>query len=179
MDTAHIEARRFPAADRTCTVSHDDMVSHRAYLIRFARRRLRDPLMAEDVVHDVFEAVLSGRATFAGRAALRSWLTAVLKNKIVDMVRRDAGTDSLDEDDEDGPALSLECPHPGPDEIAEQHQLLLLVLRKIEALPPGLRDVMRLRVLEEHSTQDVCRTLGIREENLFVRLHRARQQLLA
>ena len=45
--------------------------------------------------------MLSGRAVFAGRAALRSWLTAVLKNKIVDTVRRSAGTDSLDELDDE------------------------------------------------------------------------------
>jgi RNA polymerase sigma-70 factor, ECF subfamily len=164
------------------TVSWPEMVSHRSYLVRFAQRRLRDPLMAEDAVHDVFEAVLSGRAVFAGRAALRSWLTAVLKNKIVDTVRRQAGTDSLADafghDDEDGAALEIECPQPRPDQIAEQHQLLTLVLQRIEALPAGLRDVMRLRVLEDQSTEEVCRALGISEENLFVRIHRARKQLL-
>jgi RNA polymerase sigma-70 factor, ECF subfamily len=161
------------------TVPWDEMVSHRSYLVRFAKARLRDPLMAEDAVHDVFEAVLSGRAVFAGRAALRSWLTAVLKNKIVDSVRRNASTDSLDESFEDGGAFEIECPQPRPDEIAEQQQLLRLAIERIEALPPGLRDVMRLRVLEEQSTADVCRELGISEDNLFVRIHRARKQLLS
>lgn len=169
------------------TVSWTEMVSHRSYLVRFAQRKLRDPLMAEDAVHDVFEAVLSGRAVFAGRAALRSWLTAVLKHKIVDSVRRNAGTDSLDDafghggdtDGDGGSAFEIECPQPRPDQIAEQHQLLTIVLARIEALPPGLRDVMRLRVLEEQSTEDVCRALGISEENLFVRIHRARKQLLS
>ena len=165
------------------TVPWTEMVSHRSYLVRFAQRKLRDPLMAEDAVHDVFEAVLSGRAVFAGRAALRSWLTAVLKNKIVDAVRRNAGTDSLDDsfgpDGDGGEAMQIECPQPRPDQIAEQHQLLMRVLRRIEALPPGLRDVMRLRVLEEQSTEAVCRELGISEENLFVRIHRARKQLLS
>jgi RNA polymerase sigma-70 factor, ECF subfamily len=165
------------------TVSWPEMVSHRSYLVRFAQRKLRDPLMAEDAVHDVFEAVLSGRAVFSGRAALRSWLTAVLKNKIVDAVRRNAGTDSLDDafgaDSEGGGVFDIECPGPRPDEIAEQHQLLMLALRRIEALPAGLRDAMRLRVLEEQSTEDVCRELGISEENLFVRIHRARKQLLS
>jgi RNA polymerase sigma-70 factor (ECF subfamily) len=165
------------------TVSWIEMVSHRAYLVRFAQRRLRDPLMAEDAVHDVFEAVLSGRAVFAGRAALRSWLTAVLKNKIVDAVRRNAGTDSLDEGfgdgDDGGAALDIECPQPRPDQIAEQQQLLMLALKRIDALPQGLRDAMRLRVLEERSTAAVCRELGISEENLFVRIHRARKQLLS
>jgi RNA polymerase sigma-70 factor (ECF subfamily) len=165
------------------TVSWTEMVSHRSYLVRFAQRKLRDPLMAEDAVHDVFEAVLSGRAVFAGRSALRSWLTAVLKNKIVDSVRRNAGTDSLDDafgsDDEGGSELDIECPQPRPDQIAEQHQLLMLALQRIEALPAGLRDVMRLRVLEDQSTEDVCRELGISEDNLFVRMHRARKQLLS
>ena len=165
------------------TVPWAEMVSHRSYLVRFAQRKLRDPLLAEDAVHDVFEAVLSGRAVFAGRAALRSWLTAVLKNKIVDSVRRNAGTDSLDEafgcDDEGASRFELECPQPRPDQIAEQQQLLMRVLARIEALPPGLRDVMRLRVLEDRSTEDVCRELGISEANLFVRMHRARKQLLS
>ncbi len=168
------------------TVAWAEMVSHRSYLVRFAQRKLRDPLMAEDAVHDVFEAVLSGRAVFAGRAALRSWLTAVLKHKIVDSVRRSAGTDSLadafghDDDDGHGNGLfDIECPQPRPDQIAEQQQLLAIVLARIEALPSGLRDAMRLRVLEEHSTADVCRELGISEDNLFVRIHRARKQLLS
>ncbi|MES2098983.1 MAG: sigma-70 family RNA polymerase sigma factor [Pseudomonadota bacterium] len=167
-------------------VSWREMVSHRSYLVRFAQRKLRDPLLAEDAVHDVFEAVLSGRAVFAGRAALRSWLTAVLKHKIVDSVRRNAGTDSLtdafghNDDEGDGDGLfEIECPQPRPDQIAEQQQWLAIVLARIEALPPGLRDVMRLRVLEEHSTEDVCRELGISEANLFVRIHRARKQLLS
>jgi RNA polymerase sigma-70 factor (ECF subfamily) len=163
----------------TPAVPWSELVSHRSYLVRFAQRRLRDPLMAEDAVHDVFEAVLSGRAVFGGRAALRSWLTAVLKHKIVDTVRRSAGTDSLDDCFEDGSALELACPQPRPDQIAEQHELLGVMLARIEALPAGLRDAMRLRVLEEQSTDEVCRALGISEDNLFVRIHRARKQLLS
>jgi RNA polymerase sigma-70 factor, ECF subfamily len=161
------------------TVSWSEMVSHRSYLVRFAQRKLRDPLLAEDAVHDVFEAVLSGRAAFAGRAALRSWLTAVLKNKIVDSVRRHAGFESLDDETEADGALAVQCQQPQPDEVAEQRELLARALARIDALPPGLRDAMRLRVLEEQSTQQVCTALGISEDNLFVRLHRARKQLLS
>ena len=157
-----------------------DMLSHRNDLVRFAKRKLHDPMLAEDVVHDVFEAVLSGRAAFAGRSALRSWLTAILKHKIVDLVRQRAGTDSLDmESDSDEGALAIECPNPRPDQLAEQRELLAQTLRRIDALPSALRDVMQLRVLQDQSTESVCETLAISEENLFVRLHRARKQLLA
>ncbi len=159
-----------------------ELAAHRAYLLRFARRRLHDSASAEDAVHDVFEAVLSGRAAFGGRAALRSWLTAVLKHKIVDRVRRDAPLQSLDgvggDDDAPGAADHIACPQPGPDEVAEQRELLARTLARIEALPSGLREAMRLRVIEDRSTESVCRTLGISADNLFVRMHRARAQLL-
>ena len=38
---------------------------------------------------------------------------------------------------------------------------------------------MRLRVIEEQSNDEVCRALGISEGHLFVRIHRARKQLLS
>jgi len=165
-----------PAASPVCW---REMLSHRKDLLRFARARLHDPMLAEDVVHDVFEAVLSGRAAFAGRSALRSWLTAILKNKIVDLVRQRAGTDSLDTDSDDEATLAITCPLPRPDERAEQREALAQALQRIDALPDALREVMRLRVLQDQPTATVCRTLAISEENLFVRLHRARRQLLA
>ena len=172
-------------AGASVAVSWPEMVSHREALVRFAQRKLHDPMLAEDVVHDVFEAVLCGRARFAGRSALRSWLTAILKHKIVDLVRQRVGLDSLDiADDEDGDgdtreSTALRCPLPLPDEVAEQRQRLHRALRRIDALPANLRDVMQLRVLQDRPASEVCATLRISEDNLFVRLHRARKQLVS
>ena len=161
-------------------ISIAELVSHRPYLIRFALRKLRDAALAEDAVHDVFEAVLSGRARFGGRAALRSWLTAVLKNKIVDALRRSRHDDVLGDDERDeGPTHGIASLEPQPDEIAEQRQALARALAGIDRLPPTLREAMRLRVVEDRSTESVCAELGISEENLFVRVHRARKQLLS
>jgi RNA polymerase sigma-70 factor (ECF subfamily) len=162
-------------------ISIAELVSHRPYLVRFALRKLRDAALAEDAVHDVIEAVLAGRACFGGRAALRSWLTAVLKNKIVDTLRRgDRHHDALDDDEGgEGAAHGVACLQPRPDEIAEQRQELARVLAGIDRLPPTLRDAMRLRIVEDRSTESVCAELGISEENLFVRVHRARKQLLS
>ncbi len=158
-----------------------EVVGHRGYLVRFAMRRLRDPMLAEDVVHDVFEAVLSGRAAFAGRSALRSWLTAVLKNKIVDALRRSNHHESLDAGDDDAPgaAAAVACPRPQPQELAEHRERLARALAGIEKLPPTLREAMRLRVIEDQPAEAICRELGISEDNLFVRIHRARKQLLS
>ncbi len=159
-------------------VSWSDMLTHRDYLVRFAQRKLQDPALAEDAVHDVFEAVISGRALFGGRAALRSWLTAILKNKIVDVIRQRARYDSTDAAPDDDEAPQIECTSARPDEIAEHRELLGQTLQRIDALPKGLRDVMQFRVLQDESSQAVCRRLCISEAALFVRLHRARKQLM-
>lgn len=188
MPAAAIAPPSPPAAagrDPALPVSWSELASHRSYLVRYARRRLLDPALAEDVVHDVFEAVASGRAAFGGRAALRTWLVAILKHKIVDLVRQRSGHESLDtaaDDDPDderraGAGRTLACPQPRPDERAEQRERLTQALARIAALPATLRRVFELRVLHEESTAEVCRALAISEQNLFVRLHRARRVL--
>lgn len=156
----------------------DDLLVHREYLIRFAKRKLQDPALAEDLVHDVFEAVVTGRASFAGRSALRSWLTAVLKNKIVDVIRHRVRYDSLDGTGDEGESVEVRCDGAGPAALAEQRQLLQHTLQRIEVLPQALRDVMQFRVLQDESSEEVCERLNITESSLFVRLHRARKQLL-
>ncbi len=174
------------AAGPALPVAWGDLAPHRPFLVQYARRRLLDPALAEDLVHDVFEAVVTGRASFGGRSALRSWLVGILKHKIVDLVRQRSGHDSLDgasfdDDGSDGPQAgaydSLTCPRPRPEEVAEQRQQLAAALHRIAALPPKLRQVVELRLLHERSSAEVCHTLQISEQNLFVRLHRARKAL--
>jgi len=167
------------AAQASIALGWADLIEHRDYLVRFAKRKLQDASQAEDVVHDVFEAVVTGRASFSGRSALRSWLTAVLKNKIVDVIRHSVrfdSTDALANDDEETPQIA--CHLPRPDELAEQRQRLYQTMKNIGTLPTGLRDVMEFRVLQDESSEEVCQRLNISEASLFVRLHRARKQLL-
>jgi RNA polymerase sigma-70 factor (ECF subfamily) len=160
------------------TLTWPDLIPHRNDLVRYARRKLMDPSLAEDLVHDVFEAVATGRAAFAGRSALRTWLVGVLKHKIVDLVRQRSGHDALPEADEEGSA-ELVCPQPGPEEQALHRQRLAQTLARLDRLPPGLREAFELRVLHDQPTEEVCRALQISEDNLFVRLHRARKALAA
>ena len=164
-------------AAATPTAPWSDIWSHRGYLVRFAQRRLRDPMLAEDVVHDVFEAVLCGRATFAGRSALRSWLTAILKHKIVDMVRQRVLVEGVCLTDHEMEMADAPSPQPQPDEVAEQRELLRQTLARIDALPPSLREAITLRVVQDQPTEVVCAKLSITENNLFQRLFRARLQL--
>jgi RNA polymerase sigma-70 factor, ECF subfamily len=158
------------------------MSSHRAYLVRYARRKLLDDSVAEDLVHDVFEAVASGRARFDARSSLRTFLTAILKHKIVDLVRERSRLSSLDallDADHASAPRWAQSDQPGPHEQAEQRQRLARAMQRIEALPPPLRRVVVLYVLFDQTSAEVCHSLAITEQNLWVRLHRARRQMAA
>src|SRR6266404_4206918 len=62
--------------------------THRGYLLRVAVLQLRDSDLAEDVVQDTLVAALQGAKGFSGRSSLKTWLTGILKHKIVDAIRR-------------------------------------------------------------------------------------------
>jgi len=62
--------------------------THRAYLLRVAMLQLRNNEAAEDVVQDTLIAALQGAAGFSGRSSVKTWLTGILKHKIVDAIRR-------------------------------------------------------------------------------------------
>ena len=88
-------ARRRTTRIATRTVStmaeEDDFAqsleAQRKYLLRYAQFHLRDPALAEDAVQDTILAALAQRAGFQGRSQLRTWLTGILKHKIIDLTR--------------------------------------------------------------------------------------------
>jgi RNA polymerase sigma-70 factor (ECF subfamily) len=163
----------------------DLLSGHRADLLRYARRHLRDAALAEDVVHDALAAALGGQAGYGGRSSLRTWLVGILKHKIVDAVRQRAGECSLEAmqgDDADTAAPPLPpalTDHADPSLLAEQRQILQRTLTRLEALPAPLRRTFEMHVVWGHSTAEVCAAMDISEGNLWVRVHRVRKELLA
>src|SRR5262245_45727639 len=76
--------------------------SERAYLLRYATLQLRDSAAAEDAVQETLLAALAGEASFGGRSNRRTWLTGILKHKIVDAIRRMSRETALGAGDEEG-----------------------------------------------------------------------------
>src|SRR4029077_18790559 len=75
-----------PAMDATLFAAELD--THRRYLVRVAQLQLRDADLAEDVVQDTIVAALSARDGFSGRSSVKTWLTGILRHKIVDAIRQ-------------------------------------------------------------------------------------------
>ena len=67
----------------------------RTDLRRVAILQLRDAHVAEDIVQDTMVAALQGEAGFTGKSSLKTWLTGILKHKIVDAIRNKTGGPGL------------------------------------------------------------------------------------
>jgi RNA polymerase sigma-70 factor (ECF subfamily) len=156
--------------------------AHRDAMLRFARRRIRDEALAEDAVQEAMASAVAALGSFHGGSALRTWLIGILAHKIQDSFRREGRYVRLDDDAGETGRDSVEL----RDGTWEASDPLALVARQrlgqalhgeIEALPPSLREVFRLQVLEDTPTAEVSRRLRISEGNVWVRLHRARKRL--
>jgi RNA polymerase sigma-70 factor (ECF subfamily) len=160
--------------------------AHGDYLFSYAMARLRDRDAAEDVVQETFIGAMKGAKSFAGNAALRTWLTGILKHKIADHFRRSSRSRSFDAgEDVEEPYFGADehwTKFPGkwqadPREAVNSGDLRKVLNHCLDALPRGLAQVFVLRELEELSAEEVCATLGISTANLYTALHRARFRL--
>jgi RNA polymerase sigma-70 factor (ECF subfamily) len=164
--------------------------SLRPYLLRYASLQLRDAAAAEDAVQEALLAALAGEAGFAGRANLRTWLTGILKHKIVDTIRRqsreraagdpetESGTDEFD-------GLFNEKGHweenpdawEQPEGALGQKQFLAALEACLRALPERTARVFMMREHLGLDTSEICKELEITATHCWVLLHRARMAL--
>jgi RNA polymerase sigma-70 factor, ECF subfamily len=156
----------------------------RPYLLRFASLQLRDKAQAEDAVQDTLVAALAAESSFAGRSNLRTWLTGILKHKIIDSIRRSSKdkfeeTASADEFDAlfDQGGHWREAPADWPEGSLHQKQFLEALERCIQALPVRTAQVFMMREHLGHETGEICKELGITATHCWVMLYRARMAL--
>jgi RNA polymerase sigma-70 factor, ECF subfamily len=153
-----------------------DRVSGTVY--RFGRSFCRDPHDAEDVMQEVFVALVRGLPGLRGEASLSTWAFVVARNACTRWRRRRVAEPrrlaSLDADGE-ARAVGGAVDHAAdPARIAETDELRLVLQDAIRMLPPVQRDVLLLRDVEGRSAREVASALRIREPAVKSRLHRAR-----
>ena len=167
-----------------------DLEQHRTYLLRYALLQLRDHGLAEDAVQETLLAALQGRAQFSGKSAHRTWLTGILKHKIIDVIRRKSREQPLvsnaDEPEADAiDALFKEDGHwrqfpanwGDPERALEDKKFREVFELCSQLLPARSARVFMLREVMELSTEEICKELAITPTNLWVMLHRARLSL--
>ena len=182
-------ARETPAPDPGAWLD-----AHGDYLYRYALFRLRDTAAAEDAVQETLLAALQAHARYAGRGSERTWLVGILKHKIADHFRRQSREAQAPAHEGDEFAheeffrtgewqdhWKVEYAptdwHADPAALAEQHEFWLVLQDCLGPLPQRTASAFVLREVDELTSEEICATLGITVNNLWVMLHRARLHL--
>jgi RNA polymerase sigma-70 factor (ECF subfamily) len=169
---------------------HMQLGTLRPALFRFAMLHLRNEAVAEDVVQDTLIAALEKPERFAGQSSLRTYLTGILKHKIIDVMRSSKRMQQIDvaedqsEDDAidalfkaDGHTVDMPRQWGDPDATLEQKDFFKVLEVCLEKLPPKTARIFLMREWLELETEEICKELSISTSNAWVVLFRARVKL--
>jgi len=144
-------------------------------LYRAARAILHDEAEAEDVMQAAYVHAYEHLRQFSGRALFSTWLTRIAINEALGRVR---GARRFDEPEDQGDGMDrFASTSPDPERAAATSEVRQLLETLVDGLPQPSRTVFLLRDVEGMSTAETSEALGITEENVKVRLHRARAAL--
>ena len=142
----------------------------RPRLLSFALRRLRNRAAAEDAVQETLLAALEGIDRFGGASSLGTWLTGILKHKLVDAMRASSNHQPLDYDDD--------LPHDNdPESELARRRALDAVDTRLKQISSCAARVFVLREVIGMEIAEVCRELAISSSNCSVMHHRAKMYL--
>ena len=146
-------------------------------LYRVAMGILRNDTEAEDVMQDAYVRAFEHLSQFAGRAKFSTWLTRIAVHEALARARRGRRMDALE--DIAGPSgeWNMTSHLPDPEKVATEAETDRLLEDAVLSLPDSYREVLTLRDIEEMSTAEAAEALQISEENVKIRLHRARREL--
>jgi len=168
---------------------------HGDYLFRFALGRLRDEARAEDAVQETLLAALQQLHSYSGRSTERTWLTGILKHKIVDQIRKSCKEVPFEPSDTDlsefdplferedefkdhwSDTLSPRIWHRSPEEAIQQSEFFGVLNNCMGKLPERVAHVFTLREMNELDTEEICGLLELSTSNFWVMMHRARMAL--
>ncbi len=130
-------------------------------------------------------AALAAQKSFAGRSQVRTWLTGILKHKIVDSIRKASREQPLEgeatlEDIEplfDATGHWREPPQEWPEQALENKQFLAALEECLRRLPARTGQVFLMREHLGVETTEICKELGLTPTHVWVLLYRARQVL--
>ena len=163
------------------------------YLYGYAMYRLRDAHLSEDMVQETLLAAWKAYDRFEGRSSIKTWLTTILHNKIVDFVRKAARQKLVFSDEDLDYRLPDEFSETGhinaefgakqwalrPDDMAQRGDFWRVLQECIEHLPVDTAEVFRMREIDGLSTEEICKLKEIEKNNFWVIMHRARKGLRA
>lgn len=143
-----------------------------------ALRILKNDAEAEDALQDAYILALTRLKQYAGRSSFYTWMARITMNEAFTRIRTRQRAERLEAAAETPANLRHFFAHiPNPEQQAFQNEIHRAFTVSVRSLPDRYRTVFTMREIDEMSTAEAACTLGITEECVKTRLHRARELL--
>jgi RNA polymerase sigma-70 factor (ECF subfamily) len=149
---------------------------YNAQLYRVGIAYLRNHAQTEDAMQNTYLKAFLHLERFRGAAAFSTWLTRIMVNECLMVLRGRKDFVTLDELHRTGADREAFLA-PAAEPQVNQEEVKAVIEQAIQALPRSHRAVYLLREIQHLSTADTARSLGISPANVKVSLHRAREGL--
>ncbi|MDP8907542.1 MAG: RNA polymerase sigma factor [Chloroflexota bacterium] len=157
--------------------------AERARLVRLCARLTGNVDAAEDLAQETLIAAWRQADTLRDPLAGQQWLSGIARNlcrRWVDQQRRSLQARSLPDDQDEPSGWSGSSPLTADIDIEidlERDELATLLDRALALLPPGSRDVLIQRFVEERTHAEIAEHLGVSEGAVALRIHRGKLAL--
>jgi RNA polymerase sigma-70 factor (ECF subfamily) len=130
---------------------------------------LKNPMDAEEIMHEAFLTAFEKPETFRNESSLGSWLKQIVVRKCIDRLRLKIRTaEDLNEE------ISLEDPQ---DEMFWNEPEMPVILEAIQELPAGYGIILKLYLLEGYDHEEISEVLGISSSTSRSQYNRAKAKL--
>lgn len=158
------------------------------YLFNYAIARINDYDLVKDLIQETFLAGVKSAKNFEGKSSEKTWLTSILKRKIVDHYRKinskkgqaEVRVNFYSDGENEGNWIEDRVPQSWTDtsdKNIENEELSEQLNRCINNLPEKYAIAFRMKTIQNFETDDICNELDISSSNFWVIIHRARTQL--
>ena len=159
------------------------------YLYKYAIKRVSHSDVAEDLVQETFLAGIKSKNNFQGKSTEKTWLTGILKFKIIDHYRKknkETPASKISDKpgienvlfDHTGHWVSTPSSWENNPEVSFQNNEFMVTLKNcVDKLPKNLASVFSMKMFDEEDSNTICKELNISSNNLWVILYRARLRL--
>jgi RNA polymerase sigma-70 factor (ECF subfamily) len=146
-------------------------VKHKADVLRFATRIVRNPSVAAEVTNEVFLDVWRKAGEFESRSRVSTWLFAITRNKALDALRRQ--TEALEQD----LAEAIVDEADDPEAAIHKKESSGIVRECLSQLSPAHRTIIDLIYFQERSIGEVAKMSQLPENTVKTRMFYARKRM--
>lgn len=183
--------KKFNGLNMNTAISERALTQIRHQMLKFAQLQLHNTELAEDVVQEAFLSAFSHLDSFKHEAAFKTWVFAILKNKIIDYLRTkqrwvleselanedETSANTFFDEHEHWNAAYMPTRLPDGETQIYTKEFWLIFETCLHCLPAKQAKIFMMREFLELNSEEICQQTQLSTANLYILLYRARLQL--